>query len=268
MGRAGRGHLGVAHLLWEAPARPSSPSRPTWRPAKRLQSEISSFEGGTKSWAKPQRPDGLQRAGRLGWAGHRRVHRGARDRDLEPLRHERPGPHPGPVRRLRRGLAASGAGTKRTTTGRDLWSPAGGFRRILSTPSAQDRFDFSRPSGPLHGVHPWAVAFGCADQWAEKYRAEMVPSRRSRPGCTTTPARTPAPRSLSMVDDFHSTVSSAILLRGRRSRRPPPGAAGSPTAVVEAAGAAAPGDRDPTDPLDVLPEVGPNKGFTCSSPSS
>ena len=71
-------------------------------------------------------------------------------------------------------LAAPGAGTRRTRTGRDLWSRAGGFKRILSTPSAQDRFDFSGRQELYTAYIPWAVAFGCADEWAEKYRTEMA----------------------------------------------------------------------------------------------
>jgi uncharacterized membrane protein YgcG len=70
-------------------------------------------------------------------------------------------------------LAAPGSGTRRTPTGRDLWSRLGGFRRILSTPSAEDRFDFSGRKELYTAYIPWAVAFGVADQWAAKYRTEV-----------------------------------------------------------------------------------------------
>ena len=108
------------------------------------------------------------------------------------------------------GIAYRGAGTKRTRTGRDLWSRVGGFHRILSTPSAQDRFDFSGRTELYTAYLPWAVAFDCADRWAEKYRIE-------------TGSEPPVPHYFagyygantamfvnSMVDSFDSTVQSAI----------------------------------------------------------
>ncbi len=71
------------------------------------------------------------------------------------------------------GLRAAGVGTRRTQTGRRLWSESGGFRRMLSTPSSEQRFDFSARQGTFITYLPYAVAFGVADKWAEKYRAEM-----------------------------------------------------------------------------------------------
>lgn len=105
-------------------------------------------------------------------------------------------------------LLQTGASTKRTAAGRDLWSRVGGFRRVLSTPSSQDRFDFSGREDLYTKYIPWAVAFDCADAWAEKYRVE-------------TGAEPPAPGYFvaygahgsqvdSMVRDFESTVGSAI----------------------------------------------------------
>ncbi|HEX7717343.1 MAG TPA: DUF2207 domain-containing protein, partial [Marmoricola sp.] len=70
------------------------------------------------------------------------------------------------------GVGLSGAGTKRTPAGRDLWSRVGGFKRILSTPSSVDRFDFSGRKELYTAYLPWAVAFDCADEWAKKYRVE------------------------------------------------------------------------------------------------
>lgn len=104
----------------------------------------------------------------------------------------------------------TGAETKRTLQGRELWSRTGGFKRILSTPSAQDRFDFAGRQDLYLAYLPWAVAFGCADRWAAKYRAE-------------TGAEPPTPSYFggyyagsafasvdSIVNDFGSTVDSAI----------------------------------------------------------
>lgn len=68
------------------------------------------------------------------------------------------------------GLLATGVGRRRTTSGRLAWSRAGGFRRLLSTPSAEDRFDFAARSDLFIAYVPYAIAFGVADAWAEKYR--------------------------------------------------------------------------------------------------
>lgn len=68
------------------------------------------------------------------------------------------------------GLLNTGVGTRRTPAGRQLWSQAGGFERLLSTPSSADRFDFSARKELFTAYIPYAVAFGCADRWAAKYR--------------------------------------------------------------------------------------------------
>ncbi len=62
--------------------------------------------------------------------------------------------------------------TMRTQAGRDLWSRIGGFRRVLATPSSVARFDFSGRKELYTAYIPWAVAFGCAAEWANKYRSE------------------------------------------------------------------------------------------------
>jgi len=70
-------------------------------------------------------------------------------------------------------LLRRGASTRRTTKGRELWSRLGGFERMLSTPSSKQRFDFSGREELYTAYVPWAVAFGCADAWAKKYRTEV-----------------------------------------------------------------------------------------------
>lgn len=67
------------------------------------------------------------------------------------------------------GLFTAGVGKRRTPLGRELWSRAGGFERMLSTDSAQDRFDFSGKHDLYTAYIPYAVAFDCADRWARKY---------------------------------------------------------------------------------------------------
>lgn len=66
----------------------------------------------------------------------------------------------------------SSAGSRRTAKATPLRSRAGGFKRMLATPSAEDRFDFSARTELYTAYIPWAVAFACADQWAEKYHVE------------------------------------------------------------------------------------------------
>jgi Predicted membrane protein (DUF2207) len=70
-------------------------------------------------------------------------------------------------------LMQRGASTRRTAKGRELWSRIGGFERMLSTPSSKQRFDFSGRQELYTAYIPWAVAFGCADAWAKKYRTEV-----------------------------------------------------------------------------------------------
>lgn len=107
-------------------------------------------------------------------------------------------------------MVRAGAGTKRTASGRELWSQAGGFKRILATPSSEQRFDFSGRQELYTAYIPWAVAMGCAKEWAKKYRTE-------------TGSEPPVPYFFAgyagahggnyadaMVHDFNSTVNSAI----------------------------------------------------------
>jgi hypothetical protein len=70
------------------------------------------------------------------------------------------------------GLLTKGVGRRRTLLGRDVWSRAGGFQRLLSTSSAKDRFDFSGRKELYTAFIPFAVAFDCADTWARKYEQE------------------------------------------------------------------------------------------------
>ena len=70
------------------------------------------------------------------------------------------------------GLLTHGVGRRRTLLGRDVWSRAGGFQRLLSTDSAKERFDFSGKKELYTAFIPFAVAFDCADTWARKYQQE------------------------------------------------------------------------------------------------
>ena len=64
----------------------------------------------------------------------------------------------------------AGVGTRRTEAGRQLWSQAGGFHRLLSTDSAETRFDFAARKDLYTAYVPFAVAAGTAALWAKKYR--------------------------------------------------------------------------------------------------
>ncbi len=107
-------------------------------------------------------------------------------------------------------LVAVGATTRRTTAGRDLWSRIGGFHRVLSTPSSVQRFDFSGRQDLYTAYLPWAVAFGCAREWAEKYRTETGAEPPLPPYLGPYPGGYAGDPSSALVDDFSSTVSSAI----------------------------------------------------------
>lgn len=68
------------------------------------------------------------------------------------------------------GLWTKGVGTRRTRLGRQVWSRAAGFERLLSTRSNQERLDFSARKELFTDYIPYAIAFDCADAWADKYR--------------------------------------------------------------------------------------------------
>ena len=66
-----------------------------------------------------------------------------------------------------------GVGTRRTEAGRELWSRAGGFHRLLATDSAETRFDFSARKDLYTAYVPFAVAAGAAALWAKKYQTSV-----------------------------------------------------------------------------------------------
>lgn len=110
------------------------------------------------------------------------------------------------------GAFGTGASTKRTPAGRDLWSRVGGFRRVLSTPSSKDRFDFSGREELYTAYLPWAIAFGVADQWAAKFRAETgkeppVPGSLNGGGYVGT---NPGAYVDQVLRDFRATTDGAI----------------------------------------------------------
>lgn len=109
------------------------------------------------------------------------------------------------------GLLAPGSATLRTRAGRDLWSRIGGFHRVLSTPASKDRFEFAGREELYTAYLPWAVALGCADAWAAKYRTETgsEPPVPAYLGSGYAGAHTGSHVD-QMIGDFDSTVGSAI----------------------------------------------------------
>jgi uncharacterized membrane protein YgcG len=110
------------------------------------------------------------------------------------------------------GLLTQGVGRRRTKLGRQLWSHAGGFRRLLSTDSAIDRFDFSGREDLYTSFIPYAVAFDCADRWAQRYE---VSTGRPAPVPVWFPAGSASTQGTSLVSggafsSFESSLSSSI----------------------------------------------------------
>ena len=141
---------------------------------KRLKARLSEFESSTKEWA---RSGGLMVSSGLGSLGALVV-LAALGATLalviwNPLDMSAIALVPGWFAVGGASLLRTGSGTRRTAAGRDLWSRVGGFHRVLSTPSSEQRFDFSGREELYTAYVPWAVAFGCADEWASKYRTEM-----------------------------------------------------------------------------------------------
>lgn len=179
---------------------------------KRLKKAMDGSEEATKSWASAQ---GLMTSAGLGSLGGIVILVAlglfGAILFLNPLGMTALALVPGAFAATGLWVAVPGAGTRRTTSGRDLWSRLGGFRRVMSTPSSKQRFEFSGRQELYTAYLPWAVAFGVADQWTAKYRTEMG-------------AEPPTPRYFaagyagsstgnyvdSMVRDFDQTVSSAV----------------------------------------------------------
>ncbi|NYJ02765.1 putative membrane protein YgcG [Nocardioides thalensis] len=212
-GWAGLDHVttGIASLL-SGPGTSFVAGRKDVSAGQRLKTEIDGFNSQVKAWASSE---GLVvRAGMGGFGGLLVLLGFAAVIAIaiwNPLGITAVGLIPAAFAAAGVPLLKTGAATKRTAAGRELWSRIGGFKRILSTTSAEERFDFAGRKELYTAYIPWAVAFDCADEWAKKYRIE-------------TGEEPPAPAYFgagyvaggggfdvdSMVDDFDSTLGSAI----------------------------------------------------------
>lgn len=141
---------------------------------KKLQVARRGFDGAVKAWSQS---NGLMEVKALPMLGAVGVVGGALVAGLcffvNPLTMSAIGLPFGLFAVLALPLLATGSTTVRTRSGRDAWSRIGGFRRVLGTPSSEARFDFSGRKELYTAYIPWAVAFGVADVWAEKYRVEV-----------------------------------------------------------------------------------------------
>jgi uncharacterized membrane protein len=178
---------------------------------KLLKSALSSFNSATKDWA---RQNGLMTTAGFGSLGGILVTLAILATVFlalfNPLNISVIALVPGLFAVFAFELLRSGSGTKRTAAGRELWSRIGGFRRVLATPSSEQRFEFSGRKELYTAYIPWAVAFGVADEWAEKYRLEMGEEPPMPSYVTSGFAYGTVGFAASMADDFSTTVSSAI----------------------------------------------------------
>ncbi len=178
---------------------------------KKLKSALSEFDGAVKGWARQNK---LMTAAGLGSFGGILVILAilltlflalVNPLDLSVLALV-----PGLFAVFAIELLRPGASTKRTAAGRDLWSRIGGFRRVLATPSSEERFDFSGRKELYTAYIPWAVAFGVADEWEQKYRIETGEEPPTPMYLGSAYGYTGGSFAAAMADDFSSTVSSAI----------------------------------------------------------
>ncbi|TQR84631.1 DUF2207 domain-containing protein, partial [Mycobacterium hodleri] len=109
---------------------------------------------------------------------------------------------------------AGGVGMRRTAAGRQLWSQAGGFHRLLSTDSAETRFDFAARKDLYTAYIPFAIAGGAAALWAKKYSdtvGTVAPQPDWYPSSTTSGGYGVSGHSGGPdFDSFESALSSSI----------------------------------------------------------
>ncbi|MGK2904677.1 MAG: DUF2207 domain-containing protein, partial [Mycobacterium sp.] len=106
-----------------------------------------------------------------------------------------------------------GVGARRTAAGRELWSRAGGFHRLLSTESAESRFDFGARKDLYAAYVPFAVAAGSAALWAQKYRdatGAVAPQPDWYNSSSTTSWGLTGGSDGAGFDSFESALSSSI----------------------------------------------------------
>jgi hypothetical protein len=107
-------------------------------------------------------------------------------------------------------VSAARPGARHTRRGRELWSRVGGFRQALTTPSSRHRFGFAGREELYAAYVPWAVAFGCTRQWAQKYRNEVGAEPPVPPFLGSYVGAHTADHVDALVHSLSSTVADAI----------------------------------------------------------
>ncbi len=103
-----------------------------------------------------------------------------------------------------------GSRSKRTPEGRELWSRAGGFARFLTTDSAESRFEAAKHMDWYPTYLAWALVFGSADAWAQRYLDQGVePPALPWIYWTGTHHYGAATFASSMANSFDAAISSA-----------------------------------------------------------
>ena len=138
-------------------------------------------------------------------------------------------------------LVSTGVGTRRTS-GRDLWSRAGGFSRILSTPSSVERRSVSGRENLYTAYIPWAVAFGCAEEWAKKTPPQMGAEPAAPVWFVGTGWSGSGAGMASALDSFDSSLQSSISAYQATQRSSFPLRWRGAAVVVAVAVAAVPGN--------------------------
>lgn len=108
---------------------------------------------------------------------------------------------------------ADGVGSRRTAKGRELWSAAGGFHRLLATDSAETRFDFAARRDLYTAYVPYAVAAGTAALWAKKYSdatGDVAPQPGWYQSSSSSGGWTAASSGGGDFDGFTSALTSSI----------------------------------------------------------
>jgi hypothetical protein len=102
-----------------------------------------------------------------------------------------------------------GSRTKRTPEGRELWSRTGGFARFLTTDSAESRFEAAKHLDWYPTYLAWALVFGSADAWAQRFASQGV-EVPVLPWIYWTGIGHPGPAfASSMASSFDAAISSA-----------------------------------------------------------
>lgn len=123
-------------------------------------------------------------------------------------------------------LSQSG-GQKRTDKGRRLWAESAGFKRTITTNSAENRYNFAARRDLFLTYLPYAIMFDAAEEWERKYEIITV-EPESQPGwyrTTSTIVGTPTGMVTligkdGVITSFNTAITTAIAAY-QTSQNPP-----------------------------------------------